>query len=107
MVRHVSRALLVGALLLLSSVPVFAEANYPDFFGTILESDQTARTVLIDSDTDGPVLVDVSQLGDKPFSQGDFRPGTVLNIYTHRFDGRLVAVGWDLARNGKERSARG
>jgi hypothetical protein len=80
-----------------------AEAGYPDFYGTVVAADQQRGTVTLLTDTDGAVTVDVRDLGAGPFNEGAFLIDNVVILRTKREGDRFVAIGWEQARNGRER----
>lgn len=80
-----------------------AEAGYPDFYGTVVAADQQRGTVTLLTDTDDAVTVDVRDLGAAPFDEGAFLIDNVVILRTKREGDRFVAIGWEQARNGRER----
>jgi hypothetical protein len=80
-----------------------AEAGYPDFYGTVLAVDREQGTVTLLTDSEEKITVDVRDLGTRPFDEGVFMLDNVILLRTRALPDRLVAIGWEQARNGRER----
>lgn len=92
-------ALLVSGLL----VGTAAAADTPDFYGTIVGVSADRGTVTVKpEDSSQLVMIDVRNLGSEPFTQGAFAVNNVVLLHTFQSDNKLVAYGWEQARDGSE-----
>jgi hypothetical protein len=80
-----------------------AEGGYPDFYGTVLAVDREQGTITLLTDSEEKITVDIRDLGTKPFDEGAFSVDNVILLRTRALPDRLVAIGWEQARNGRER----
>jgi len=80
-----------------------AEQGYPDFYGTIIAVDRDRAMVTLATDSDETVVIDVRDLGMRPFDEGAFKLDNVVLLRTRREPGAFVAIGWEQARDGREK----
>jgi hypothetical protein len=104
----VRRWLMVAALAVsvaVGSLPtmVSAEAGYPDFYGTVLVADRDLGKVTLLTETDGPITVDVRDLGAAPFDEGAFVLDSVVLLRMRQVGDSFVAISWEQSRNGDDR----
>jgi hypothetical protein len=99
MVAALSVSLAVGTL----PTAVSAEAGYPDFYGTVLLADRETGKVTLLTETDGPITVDVRDLGATPFDEGAFALDSIVLLRTRQVGDSFVAIGWEQSRNGDDR----
>jgi hypothetical protein len=102
-----SAACLAIIVIALSALPLVrvasAEGGYPDFYGTVLAVDREQGTITLLTDSEEKVTVDIRDLGTKPFDEGAFAVDNVILLRTRALPDRLLAIGWEQARNGRER----
>jgi hypothetical protein len=103
LLRLAALALFASAGLLPSSAG--AAQDNPDFYATIVAVSPDHRTITVSPTKDQLIVVDVSQLGSQPFDVGAFAVNNVILLRTMRVGDRLVATGWDQARNGSQDTA--
>jgi len=59
--------------------------------------------VVILVDRDEEILVHVQYLGDSPWDEGAFQTDKIVLLRTQRIGPDYMAIGWEEARNGRER----
>lgn len=92
-------ALLAGGLL----VGTASADDTPDFYGTIVGVSTDHATITVEpKDTKQLITVDVRNLGSQPYTQGAFALNNVVLLHTQRDGDKLVAYGWEQARDGSE-----
>jgi hypothetical protein len=102
--RGVATLTFVVALLVLPMGAIsHAEGGYPDFYGTVLAVDRERGTITLLTDSEERITVDIRELGTKPFDEGAFSVDNVILLRTKALPDRLVAIGWEQARDGGER----
>ena len=101
------RFLVAQTLALAALLPgtAFATDEYPDFYATITAVAADKSTITVSPTRDQSILVDVRQLGSRPFDEGAFAVDNVVLLHTRRVGGGLVAYGWEQARTGSQDTA--
>ena len=101
------RFVTVHTLALVALLPGVALATdeYPDFYATITSVAPDRSTITVSPSKDQSIVVDVRQLGSRPFEEGAFAVDNVVLLHTRRVEGGLVAYGWQQARTGSQDSA--
>ena len=98
-------AISASALFSLQPSPANAVDDFPDFYATIVGIAPDKSTITVMPTRDQLIVVDVRELGSRPFDEGAFALDNVILLHTKRLDGRLVATGWEQARDGTEDTA--
>jgi hypothetical protein len=81
---------------------VFAQ-EHPDFYGTVVAVDRDLGLVVVQVEKGNDVRVNVGFLGDEPWNEGAFQLDNVIILRTQRIGADYMAIGWEEARNGRER----